>query len=361
MVRDAGQPHLALKCRASGLKVWVVYRSLKNRPVKVTIGRWPSFTVAAAREKARQIIAAQDRGEVKVKTPTLAKLSELYTAHLTAAGNRHPEYLSGIVDKSWSGLKHRAIDSISTLEIAEAHNAIATKRGRVAAARAVKVLRTLFGYADSLGVYDRNPAKRVRINAGRPRDVFLDAAELQVLHAALSTMPSDPQDYFRMLLLTGQRRSNVAGMRWADVDLDKAEWRIPAADFKTGVAMVVPLVSEAVAILRKRVTGEVWVFPSKAKSGHIEEPAPWLKSLRAKMADLGVAKAFTLHDLRRTHASMLTAAGVPLVTIAKSLGHANVQTTTIYARSDSAGVRRAVESAAGALMGHPPATASMPG
>lgn len=359
MVWDS-QPHLALKCRTSGLKVWVVYRSVKNRPTKVTIGRWPSFSVAAAREKARQIIASQDRGEVKTKAkvPTLARLSELYTAHLTADGRRVPEYLSGIVDKSWAGLKHRQIDSITTLEITETHNAIAVKRGRVAAARAVKVLRTLFNYAGSLDVYDRNPAKRVRINAGRPRDVFLDADELRVLHQALDTMAPDPQDYFRLLLLTGQRRSNVAGMRWADVNLGKAEWRIPAADFKTDKEMVVPLVAEAVAILRRRAVvilklrplGE-WVFPTKSKSGHLMEPVFWLKELREKMAELGVVKAFTLHDLRRTHASMLTAAGVPLVVVAKSLGHANVNTTAIYARTNSAGVRGAVQSAAGMLMG----------
>jgi integrase len=351
MVWDT-QPHLALKCRVTGRRTWVVYRSVKGRPVKVTIGPWPSFTVAAAREKARQIIAAQDRGEVEVKAPTLAQLTELYTTQLVANGSRAPEYLGGIVDKSWGKLKHRTIDTITTLELQAAHNDMAVKRGRVAAARAIKVLRTLFNYADRTSEKAiRNSAKRVTVNAGKSRDVYLDGDELKIMHAALDTMAPDPQDYFRLLLLTGQRRSNVAGMRWADINLERAEWVIPAADFKTGKALAVPLVGEVIAILQKRVNGSAWVFPTKSKSGHLEEPAIWLRNLRKRMTELGCAKAFTLHDLRRTHASMLTAMGVPLVTIAKSLGHANVNTTTIYARTNTAGVRRAVESASAALMG----------
>ena len=227
---DAGQPHLALKCRTSGLKVWVVYRSVKNRPVKTTIGRWPSYSVAAAREKARQIVVAQDRGEfetraqVKAKEQaklTLGKLSDLYTAQLVAAGNRKPYYVRDAVDKSWAGLKLRTVASITAAELQETHNSIAVKRGRAVAAYAVKALRTLFNYADGLlegGV--RNAAKRVRINAGQSRDVFLDASELKVLHAALNTMATDPRDYFQLLLLTGQRRSKVASMAWSEVDLD---------------------------------------------------------------------------------------------------------------------------------------------
>lgn len=354
MYWDDHQPHLALKVRPTGRKVWMVYRSVKGRPVKKTIGPWPSFTVAVAREKARQLIVQQDVGEAPRQTKaTLAEVAELYTQHLVSQGRRRPDYVTTAMNTSWPALKNRKLDSVGVVEISEEHARIVTTRGRVAGARAVKVLRTIFAYAMDMELCIRNPAKRVRVEDSKPRSTFLNVDELQVFQRALATMPAQSQDYFNLLLLTGQRKGNVESMKWADINLEKGEWTIPAEDFKTGVSITVPLVPEALAILRQRRDhSPTWVFPSpKAKCGHLTESYYWKKELQNKMVELGVTKTWTTHDLRRTHASILTAQGVPLTTVAKSLGHANITQTQTYARSDVAGVRAAVSAAAGALLG----------
>jgi integrase len=157
-------------------------------------------------------------------------------------------------------------------------------------------------------------------------------------------MPPNAQHYFKLLIYTGQRRSNVAGMRWADVDLERGTWTISAGDFKTGVVHAVPLIPAAVEVLEQRTRGE-WVFPADSKKGHLVEPHFWAVELRAKMKELGVDKSWTIHDLRRTTAATLNAAGVPLPTIAKVLGHANVNTTPIYARAGLAEARAALAGA----------------
>jgi integrase len=353
LTHDATTRGLCVKVRPTGRKTFLVYRSVEGKPVKVTIGAFPAWTVLAARTKATQIIAdlAQGKHKSRKAVVTLEELVTRYTKHLTAQGRRHPEYVGQVYRRCWSAWGARRLDTITSVEIAERHDELVSG-GRVAAARAVKLLRTLFAYAVDMELMERNPAKRVRVQDSRPREVWLTAEELRVFHRALATMPQDARDYFTLLLLTGQRRSNVAGMRWADVDLDGGLWTIPAADFKTGRAVTVPLIGAAVDVLRSRSSAGVWVFPSaKSRSGHLMEPWFWLSELREKMAELGCSKVFTIHDLRRTHASILTSVGTPLTIVAKSLGHANVGSTPIYARAGVAEVRAAVESAVGVLAG----------
>lgn len=360
LVHDAAQRGLCIKVRPTGSKTFLVYRSVGGRPTKVTIGRWPEWNVVAARAHAAKIVSDLVHGtRPKQVKSTLGEVAELYTQHLIAQGRRHPDYVMDTVKASWSALQDRKLDTISAVEIAETHTRIAASRGKVAGARAVKVLRTIYAYAVDLEITERNPAKRVRVQDSKTRDVFLNTDELTVFHRALATMCQDARDYFGLLLLTGQRRSNVAGMRWDDVNMERCEWTIPAADFKTNVEVTVPLVPEVVVILKRRAVvilkqrplGE-WVFPSpKAKGGHLVEPWFWAVELRAKMAELGVSKHWTIHDLRRTCASILTAQGVPLTVVSRAMGHANINMTQVYARADTLGVRAAITAAQGALLG----------
>lgn len=358
MYYDAAQPSLALKCRATGRKTWLVYRSVNGRPTKVTIGVWPSWSITAAREKARAIVAQLDRGEHPTaqkraarQQTTLAQLIDAYTEHLVASGKRHSGYVKATCDLSWKSLYSQRLDEISVVRLQEMHNDIAVKRGKTAASSAIKTLRSLYAYASQLELTERNPAKKVRVVANKSRDVFLGPAHLPIFWRALATMPEVVQHYFSLLLFTGARRSNVAGMRWADVNMDAALWTISAEAAKGGRPIHVPLIPEAMAVLRQRQgNGSPWVFPSKkAKCGHLMEPHFWSAELREKMRELGCDLHWTIHDLRRTHASMLTAAGVPLTVVAKALGHANVQTTPIYARVGVETVREALESARGLL------------
>jgi integrase len=354
LTHDSSLRGLCIKVRPTGRKTFMVYRSVSGRPTKVTIGSWPEWNVVAARQRATTIMAdlAQGKHRPKRNNPTLETLIGLYTEHLVASGKKHSGYVKATCRLSWKGLYSTRLDDITVVQLQEAHNDIAVKRGKAAAARAVKVLRSVYTYASQLELTERNPAKKVRLIPCKSREVFLGPAHLSLFWRALATMPEVVQHYFALLLFTGARRSNVAGMRWTNVDLDTALWTIPAEEAKGGQTIHAPLIPEAVAILRGRVNSSPFVFPSpKAASGHLMEPWFWLKELREKMNELGCNVEWTIHDLRRTHASMLTAAGVPLSVVAKALGHANVQTTPIYARVGLETVRAALESARGLIAG----------
>jgi integrase len=128
--------------------------------------------------------------------------------------------------------------------------------------------------------------------------------------------------YLQTLLLTGQRRTETAMMRWADIDLDAAVWNIPAEDTKSGRAHPVPLPPELVDTLaglprRRRCP---YVFPGR--DGAVL--SGWSKRLRPVYEAWREAKLepWTLHDLRRTMRSGLSALGVDQTVAEMMLNHA---------------------------------------
>jgi integrase len=141
-------------------------------------------------------------------------------------------------------------------------------------------------------------------------------------------------------------------MRWDELSQTataQRQWIIPKP--KNGEPHVVPLVPEAVAILkerRKRVaSNSEWVFPSDSASGHVTDVKNgWTKLLKeAKITNLRV------HDLRRTLGSWQASAGVSLTIIGGTLGHKSTAATQVYARLQQDNpVRQAMRLAVGGMM-----------
>ena len=129
-------------------------------------------------------------------------------------------------------------------------------------------------------------------------------------------------------------------MRWQDVDLANAVWRLPMT--KNGSPHTVPLMQEALEILESRKgVDATWVFPGTGETGHLVEPKKSWERLRRDSGLLDLR----LHDLRRTMGSWQTREGVSLSMVGKTLGHKSLQATQIYARSDLEPVRAAMDKA----------------
>lgn len=88
------------------------------------------------------------------------------------------------------------------------------------------------------------------------RDVYLDAAEIAIFREVLAEMAPNPRDFFLLALLTGLRKSNIAKMMKKWVLLAEATVIVPAEFSKNGDELVIPLVEEAVEIIRGRMPGE---------------------------------------------------------------------------------------------------------
>lgn len=121
-----------------------------------------------------------------------------------------------------------------------------------------------------------------------------------------------------MLLATGQRRGEMAHMRWSEIDLDNKIWVIPTERSKNGKPHVVPLSAYALALLNEipRFLDCDFVFTTTRRS----PISGFSKALRRLWAATD-ATDWRLHDLRRTAASGMARASVPPHVVEKVLNH----------------------------------------
>jgi integrase len=132
--------------------------------------------------------------------------------------------------------------------------------------------------------------------------------------------------FLQLLTLTGQRRTEVSDMTWGEIDMDAAEWVIPAARSKNGEPHVVPLSEQAMAILRSlpRIKGKAgYVFTTDG-----EHPVSGFSRMKQRIDKLMGASAgeveipdWTLHDIRRTVAAGMQRIGVKMEVTEKVLNH----------------------------------------
>jgi integrase len=128
--------------------------------------------------------------------------------------------------------------------------------------------------------------------------------------------------FAQMLLLTGQRRSEVGAMRRSEID-NEGVWTIPAEKYKTKRAQAVPLSKAALDIVKAQANGFDHVFATRKETPF----SAWAKP--KALFDVAVTKAngakplpaWTLHDLRRTAKTLMVRAGVRPDISERVLGH----------------------------------------
>ncbi|MES0176883.1 tyrosine-type recombinase/integrase [Mesorhizobium sp. M0006] len=132
--------------------------------------------------------------------------------------------------------------------------------------------------------------------------------------------------FLQLLVMTGQRRSEVAEMTWGEIDMEAAEWTIPAARSKNGEPHVVPLSKQALAILRavpriKSKAGYVFTTSGESPISGFSRMKLRVDKLMAKSAGETKIADWTLHDIRRTVAAGMQRLGVRMEVTEKVLNH----------------------------------------
>ncbi len=195
-------------------------------------------------------------------------------------------------------------------------------------------IRALFNWAIGRGIYgiEHSPCDRLKpkavIGKKLPRKRVLNDEEIRALWIAAGKLDFPFGQFYRLLLLTGQRKSEVAQASWPEFDLDKGIWTIPSARMKSDAPHIVPLAPKAIAILnelRKRhFPRGNYVFTttygekpiSGFSKGKRKLDTGMLAELRAAAAMRGTTDSielahFVVHDIRRsvrTHLSALPVA-----------------------------------------------------
>ena len=231
----------------------------------------------------------------------------------------------------------------------------------IMANRILSRLSRLFNYALAHDWIESNPAHRVPKPARETsRDRVLTPKELAELWVALGQTVAKAEDgrpllledgrpvprlvaavsdAFKVMLMTAQRSGEVCRMRWADVDLEKGWWTIPATQTKNADEHRVPLSPPVLKILtRRRAEADTAFEKQKPKPGKERRHAIYVfangtgtrsiadraKKAASFLSNGGLSFAFRAHDLRRTAASGMAEAGVPRDHIAHVLNHRSV-------------------------------------
>jgi integrase len=336
-VGDTHTPRLRINVLTTGTLVWRFrFRISGQAPRNMNLGRYPAVSIKAAREAAAALRSEVSQGrdpaaaKVAAAAPgnTVAAAFELYdAAHLstigpaTAAATR--SFFARRVLPAWGP---RAVGSVTRQDVVALLDTLA---GFADARRKGKTrLSHFFGWVmDRNATVASNPAAGIQTTIPAARERVLSDAELRAVWLAC-----DDRGTFgamvRTLILTAARRGEVAEMTRAE--LTDSAWTIPAARTKNGRAMTVHRTAALNAVLPH---GDgAFVFEGR----HNGRPLGGFSDLKAKLdAALGdTVPPWTLHDLRRTSASLLQKLGVAFEVREAMLNHTIKGVAGVYGRHD---------------------------
>ena len=347
MVFDDAMPGLALRIRAGGSRAWIYQYKVSRRNRRVTIGNAGVISLAKARKTAADLHAqvrlgadpAGKKAEDRVRAgDTMAAALAAYLPYQQA--RLKPLSLLQIkrhLLKHCKPLHLLQLTRIDRRTVSARMTAIAAKSGPVESNRVRSSLAAFFAWCVREGWVDANPAAGGSRSPERSRDRVLSDDELK----AIWTATADSRDYSaiaRLLMLTAQRRDEIGGLKWSEVDSDRIV--LPAGRTKNAREHVVPLAPAARAILdaRPHHHGRDFVF------GRVNGFSAWSVSKAALDEQLGnTVGAWTHHDLRRTAATKMAEMGIAPHIIEACLNHVSghkAGVAGIYNRADYAEQKR---------------------
>ena len=338
----------------TGGKVYIAQARGPEGPRRVTVGRHGVIHADEARKRAAHVIARIKAGEEAIPKPmrpaggpTVAELARRYLDEYVSVRckPRTVKTVRSVVCKHIvPALGKMPLASVERSHVAELHGRL--NATPAAANQAVRALSAMYRSACEWGLAPEgtNPCRTIAEYPGRRRERFLTGAELECLGRALDQIEREggasagAVAAIRLLMLTGCRKSEILTLRWEEVALDEAEFRL--SDSKTG-ARVVSLSEPAVKLLAglPRTPGDPWVIPGRKPGTHLRKLDDAWRNVRSRAGLHGVR----LHDLRHSFASRALALGEGLSMIGKLLGHARIETTSRYAHLARDSVRESAE------------------
>lgn len=357
IIRDTSINGFGVRKTAKGCTAFILNYVVHGRERRMTIGRYPAWSVAAAREEAARLRRQTDGGADPLEDLkraravwTLEKLWEHYCNEVLVS--KAPS--TQLDERSiWRRLVlpklgDRRISAIRPSDVDALHRAVSLETP-VQANRLVASLRHVFNKAVRWELISDNPVKGVAKNQEQPRHRYLSEAERIRFMAALDMRPDSSSSLaLRFLLLTGARRGEVLNARWDQMNMTEQTWTKSGAHTKQRTLHRVPLSSGAIDVLDRasNLHDSDFVFAGKSGKALVE-----IKKLFHAICGEANILGFRIHDLRHSYASLLVSGGISLPIIGGLLGHTQVSTTARYSHLEDASLRRATNIVSEAVNG----------
>jgi integrase len=323
-----------VRVTAGGVKSFVLnFRTKERVERRYTIGRYPEWSLVAARVEARELKGDVNKGGDPVAkkrldshAPNMGDLCARFREeHLPTLRPSTATDYAGIIDAIQARFGTRRVAAITIDDIEKFHREVTKDGHPYRANRFLSVMSKMFSLAVRWRIRSDNPCKGAERNREQKRERYLSDGELQRLLATLAGWKKQRvADLIRLLLWTGCRRGEAVKAEWDQFDLEAGIWTKPGAITKTKTDHRVPLSDAArellIEIRSKQPPDETRVFPHMAQLAK-----PWREICQeAKITNLRI------HDLRHSYASTLASAGYSLPIIGKLLGHTQASTTQRY-------------------------------
>ena len=280
---------------------------LNGRQRFITIGRHGMWTPDTARNEARRLlglVAARVDPASERTRPAETFGAEIERYLSRRQGSLKPRTFTAIhrhLTQTCKSLHHLRLGEIDRRTIALRLAEIESESGPVARNRTRSSLSAFFTFAIREGLIEVNPVTgTATANEGQSRDRTLTEAELTAVLKVLGQDPFD--DIIRLLVLTGQRRTEIGGLRWSEVDFERDLIALPPERSKNNRLHELPISTQVRAILERQPRNGEWVWGRAFTSWSV-----YKAKLDNRLNGMGEWK---LHDLRRSAATMMAELGV---------------------------------------------------
>jgi integrase len=320
---DDDVPGLGLRLRSSGKRSFVFQYQLGSKQRRMTLGAVGAITLAPARKTAGELHARVRLGE----DPAAAKREGQHRAADTVEATLRiylPEKKLALRPRSYTGVERHllryakplhslGVASVTRRDVAGVLATVAAQNGSLTANRARASLSAFFAWCMARGLAEQNPVVGTHVAPEQPRERVLSVSELAAVWRACGDDAYGA--IVRVLMLTGQRREEIGGLRWDEIRDGMTV--LPGERTKNGRAHVIPLAGAAQTILdaRRSSSEYVWVKPFVS----------WSRGkalLDAKLAAEGVKlNPWVIHDIRRSVATGMAEIGVAPHIVEAVLNH----------------------------------------
>ncbi|MBB4231521.1 tyrosine-type recombinase/integrase [Rhizobium mongolense] len=388
-IPDGGMPGLYLivqpKRERDGKELppvmsWAVRYRFDGRPKKHTIGSYPAYSLKTAREEASRLMRGVSEGKNPAEEKSFRKARKVDSVndaidyflkrHVTVKNRsttlkERTRLFDKDVRPKWGKRTMRSITRFDVVKLIDD----TAERAPIVANRLLALLRKFFSWAVDRDIIDTSPMEKKIDPPGeeKTRDRILSDDEIRIVWLAAGKMGYPFGPMIRLLLLTGQRRSEVAGFEWKELELggNNQLWVIPPERSKNRKEHFVPLSSLALAEIEKlpkvkpkEDQDPIFLFTTTGRT-HVSGYGNAKKSLDKEILSIVKDEAmkrgedpdrltpwepWTFHDLRRTAASGMARLSVAIHVLEAVLNHTSGSikgVAAVYNRYDYASEKRA--------------------
>ena len=327
---DDRVPGLVLTVSHTGSKgYFVVYRDADGRQREPLIGDAKILTLDQARNKAMEMLAsiqlsgvdptterrtarqaASERRENTVARVWSIYFSEVQLRRAKSRNDLEAGYFKRHIEPAFG---NRPVANLTTSELSTFLRSLAQTSGPGAANTTLEILRRLLGFAAEQGMLGINPAQPIKPFPKVSRERVCTPEELAKTWKALTGLRHGGRSdgltstlAIQIAILTLQRRGEVCGIHWREIDWDNRVWTIPGPRTKNKKGPhSVPLSDAAVDLLRFAFAGRGDGYAFPGRDGEPIEPHAVTRYF-ARLTESLKIPDLTLHDMRRTGATMMT-------------------------------------------------------